>query len=326
MQSLLNYNTFGIDQSCHKIYEPATVEELQAIIPILRKEPLLIIGGGSNLLLTKDFDGNVLHPVIKGIEQSGELLRCGAGETWDDVVEYAVNNGLYGIENLSVIPGDVGASVVQNIGAYGVEVQDVLYSIEAVEIATGEQVKISPAICEYGYRSSRFKGEWKGKYVITHVIYKLDSHFTPKVDYGNIRRVLEEKGIKTPTAHDVRSAIISVRNAKLPDPKVEGNAGSFFVNPVVTKEKFEQLLAQYPDMPHYNISEKEEKIPAGWLIEQCGWKGKTLGMAGVHDKQALVLVNKGGAKGEDIVRLCNRIRSDVSERFGITITPEVNIV
>ena len=326
MQSLLNYNTFGIDQSCRKIYEPATVEELQAIIPILRKEPLLIIGGGSNLLLTKDFDGNVLHPVIKGIEQSGKLLRCGAGETWDDVVEYAVNNGLYGIENLSVIPGDVGASVVQNIGAYGVEVQDVLYSIEAVEIATGEQVKISPAICEYGYRSSRFKGEWKGKYVITHVIYKLDSHFTPKVDYGNIRRVLEEKGIKTPTAHDVRSAIISVRNAKLPDPKVEGNAGSFFVNPVVTKEKFEQLLAQYPDMPHYNISEKEEKIPAGWLIEQCGWKGKTLGMAGVHDKQALVLVNKGGAKGEDIVRLCNRIRSDVSERFGITITPEVNIV
>ena len=332
MQSLLHHNTFGIDQSCWRIYEPETVDQLLAVLPELRKAPLLTIGGGSNLLLTKDFEGNVLHPVMKGIaEVEGEeegivLLRCGAGEVWDDVVEYAVDHELYGIENLSIIPGEVGASAVQNIGAYGVEVKDCIHGIEAVEIATGRMVQIKPEECEYGYRYSRFKGEWKGRYVITYVTYRLSRVFTPHLDYGNVRGMLEAKGIETVTAADVRKVIIDMRNSKLPDPEVEGNAGSFFMNPVVSREKFESLLVEYPDMPHYKVSDAEEKIPAGWMIEQCGWKGRTLGKAGVHDRQALVLVNKGGATGQDIVRLCNQIRQDVMERFGISINPEVNII
>lgn len=329
-QSLLRYNTFGIEQYCNHIYEPSTVEQLQDLLPELRKAPLLVIGGGSNLLLTKDFDGNVLHLAIKGIEATetadGVLLRCGAAEVWDDVVAYAVGKGYYGIENLSIIPGEVGASAVQNIGAYGVEVREYIHKIEAVEILTGSRVEINPADCEYGYRYSKFKNEWKGKYVITYVTYRLNREFTPRTDYGTIRRVLEEQGVTQPTAADVRQAIISVRNSKLPDPKTEGNAGSFFMNPVVSRTKFEALLSQYPDMPHYRVSETEEKIPAGWMIEQCGWKGKTLGNAGVHDRQALVLVNKGGATGADIVRLCERIRSDVFARFGVNISPEVNII
>jgi len=330
VQSLLHYNTFGIDCSCKRIYEPATVEELRTILPLLRKEPLLVIGGGSNLLLTKDFDGNVLHPLMKGIKvtetQDSVLMRCGASEVWDEVVEYAVKHGFYDMENLSLIPGEVGASAVQNIGAYGMEAQNVIYSLEAIEIATGECITILNKDCDYAYRYSKFKGEWKGLYVITYVTYKLSKVFTPRLDYGNLRNVLKEKGIDSPSAEDVRKAVIEIRKAKLPDPEVEGNAGSFFMNPVVSKEKFESLQAQYPMMPHYYISDTEEKIPAGWMIDQCGWKGKSLGRAGVHDKQALVLVNRGGATGKEIVELCETIRKDVKHRFGVDIKPEVNII
>ncbi len=331
MQSLLNYNTFGIDHSCKKIYEPRTVAELQEMLPMLRKEPLLIVGGGSNLLLTRDFEGNVLHPMIKGIERDSQgdggcTLRIGAGEVWDDVVQCTVEENLSGMENLSLIPGDVGASAVQNIGAYGVEAKDLICLIEAVEIATGEIVKISPSECNYGYRYSRFKDEWKGKYVITHVTYKLSEKFEPRLDYGNLRSVLQERGINNPSLRDVRDVIIEIRNAKLPDPKVEGNAGSFFMNPIVSKEKAENLIKEYPNMPHYNISETEEKIPAGWLIEQSGWKGKTLGRAGVHAKQALVLVNKGGATGKEILALSDAVCKTVREKFGIELKPEVNII
>lgn len=326
MTSLLNHNTFGINQSCKALYEPTTVKELKDILPCLRNEPLLIIGGGSNLLLTKDFDGNVLHPCIMGKEINGELLRCGAGEEWDSVVEYAVENGLYDMENLSLIPGEVGASPVQNIGAYGMEAKDIIYKIEAVEISTGKEVVINPEDCHYAYRYSRFKDEWKGRYVVTYVTYKLSHSFTPRLDYGNLRTTLSSQGIMEPTAMDVRQAVISIRNAKLPDPKEEGNAGSFFMNPVVGKEKFESLLKEYPQMPHYNVDAEHEKIPAGWMIEQCGWKGKTLGRAGVHSKQALVLVNKGDATGEEVVALCQAIRRDVMDKFGIDIHPEVNII
>lgn len=338
MQSLLSYNTFGIDQSCKKIYEPETIDELRDILSIIKDEPLLIIGGGSNLLLTKDFEGNVLHLNFKGIElvanteyvtakeQDVVLLRCGASEIWDDVVNYAVEHNYYGIENLSIIPGEVGASAVQNIGAYGVEVKDYIYEIEAIEISTGNKVLIQPEDCDYAYRYSRFKKEWKGKYVVTHVTYKLHTCFTPHIEYGNIKNILRQKGVTNPTALDIRNAIIEVRNAKLPDPKIEGNAGSFFVNPVVSKEIFNRLIEKYPDMPHYHVNENEEKIPAGWLIERCGWKGKSLGRAGVHQNQALVLVNRGGAKGADIVRLCQQIQKDVFEQFGISISPEVNII
>ncbi len=332
MQSLLQYNTFHIDQACRRIYEPTTVGALKALLPALRREPLLVIGGGSNLLLTKDFDGNVLHPVIKGIDiqissndDKSVLVRCGAGEVWDDVIEYAVANGYYDMENMSLIPGEVGASAIQNVGAYGMEAKDVIYNVEAVEIETGRNVAFVNGDCGYAYRYSKFKAEWKGRYVVTYVTYKLSKSFTPRLDYGNLRAVLERKGIMSPTAQDVRQAVIDIRQAKLPDPKVEGNAGSFFMNPIVSKAKFEDIYARFPNMPYYIVGE-EYKIPAGWMIEQCGWKGKTLGNAGVHSCQALVLVNKGGAKGADIVALCNAVRADVFSTFGIDIHPEVNII
>ena len=330
MQSLLNHNTFGIDQGCNALYEPTSVEELRATLAMLCKEPLLVIGGGSNLLLTQDFEGNVLHPLIKGIEVSEKdayiLMRCGAGEVWDEVVDYAVSHGYYDMENLSHIPGEVGASVVQNIGAYGMEVQDVVYKIEAIETETGKEVVITPEECDYAYRYSKFKGEWKGRYVVTYVTYKLSKNFTPRLGYGNLSAVLQQKGIENPTASDVRSAVIDIRKSKLPEPEIEGNAGSFFMNPVVDRDKFSELIEKYPNMPHYNVGDDKVKIPAGWMIEQCGWKGKSMGRAAVHDKQALVLVNKGGATGKEILALCDAIRSDVKSRFGIEIRPEVNIV
>lgn len=330
MQSLLNHNTFGIDQGCNALYEPTSVEELRATLAMLCKEPLLVIGGGSNLLLTRDFEGNVLHPLIKGIEVSEKdayiLMRCGAGEVWDEVVDYAVSHGYYDMENLSHIPGEVGASVVQNIGAYGMEVQDVVYKIEAIETETGKEVVITPEECDYAYRYSKFKGEWKGRYVVTYVTYKLSKNFTPRLGYGNLSAVLQQKGIENPTASDVRRAVIDIRKSKLPEPEIEGNAGSFFMNPVVDRDKFSELIERYPNMPHYNVGDDKVKIPAGWMIEQCGWKGKSMGRAAVHDKQALVLVNKGGATGKEILALCDAIRSDVKSRFGIEIRPEVNIV
>ena len=331
MQSLLYYNTFGIDQSCRALYESDSVSVLQALLPALRNQPLLVIGGGSNLLLTKDFDGNVLRPAIKGItivsddDADSVLLRCGAGEVWDEVIAYAVAHGYYDMENMSLIPGEVGASAIQNVGAYGMEAKDVIHTVEALEIATGNAATFTCADCCYAYRYSRFKAEWKGKYIVTHVTYRLSKTFTPRLDYGNLRAVLERKGITVPTAQDVRQAVIEIRQSKLPDPKEEGNAGSFFMNPIVSKEKFDELYALYPNMPYYVVGEKY-KIPAGWMIEQCGWKGKTLGRAGVHSRQALVLVNKGGATGAEILALCNAVRADVQRTFGIDIHPEVNII
>ena len=326
--SLKAHNTFGIDAKCGRFLEYETVEEAQEAAAILRESavPYIIIGGGSNLLLTKDFEGFVVHSAIKGIAFEANRMCCGSGETWDDVVDKSLANGLYGLENLSLIPGDVGASAVQNIGAYGVEVQSFVHKVYAVEIATGKTTVIGGEQCEYGYRDSRFKHDWKNRYLITAVEYELLSTFAPRLVYGNICSELERKGISQPTAMQVRETIIDIRNAKLPDPKVTGNAGSFFMNPVVSREKYEQLAAQYEGMPHYDVDDAHVKIPAGWMIDQCGWKGKSLGRAGVHDKQALVLVNRGGATGAEIVALCDAIRNDVKARFGIDIYPEVNIV
>ena len=208
---------------------------------------------------------------------------------------------------------------------YGVEAKDIIYKVEAVEIATGRVVVFDNADCEYSYRQSKFKHEWKDKYLVTHVIYRLQKTFRPDLDYGNIRSALEAKCIAEPTAQQLRDVIIEIREAKLPDPKVLGNAGSFFMNPIVEKAKYEELAALYPGMPHYTIDDSHEKIPAGWMIDQCGWKGKSLGRAGVHDKQALVLVNRGGATGEEIVKLCETIQEDVKQKFGIEIHPEVNV-
>lgn len=327
--SLLQHNTFGIDAKCSRYLEYSTVAEAQEVAKILRASDTsyIIIGGGSNLLLTKDYDGIVVRSTVScQLSTVNSQLACGSGEVWDDVVAYCVDHQLYGAENLSLIPGDVGASAVQNIGAYGVEVKDLITSVEAVEIATGDIRIFSKEECGYAYRDSRFKHEWKNRYLITHVTYQLQTVFEPRLDYGNIRAELERKGITKPTAQQLRQVIIDIRNAKLPDPKVMGNAGSFFMNPIVTKEKYEQLASQYEGMPHYTVDADHEKIPAGWMIEKCGWKGKSMGRAGVHDKQALVLVNRGGATGQEIVALCETIQRDVKEKFGIEIFPEVNII
>jgi len=326
--NLKTHNTFGIDAKCSRFLEYESVAEAQKVAKILRESsiPYIIIGGGSNLLLTKDYEGIVVHSACKGVERRGNSLICGSGEVWDDIVAKSIAMQLYGAENLSLIPGDVGASAVQNIGAYGSEVKDLIRKIKAVEISTGTVREFNHTECEYGYRQSRFKHEWKNRFLIISVEYELSEAFQPRLDYGNIRAELERRNITEPTAQQLRDTIIDIRNAKLPDPKVMGNAGSFFMNPIVSREKYEQLAAQYEGMPHYEIDADHVKIPAGWMIDQCGWKGKSLGRAGVHDKQALVLVNRGGATGAEIVALCEAIQKDVKAKFDIDIHPEVNII
>ncbi len=328
--NLLAHNTFAIDAFCRRFMEYASADEAVQIAKELT-QPFLLIGGGSNLLLTKDYEGTVVRSAVKGMQvlsdQDDEVLvRVGSGEEWDDIVARFVAHGWYGAENLSLIPGHVGASAVQNIGAYGTEVCSLIDTVEAVRVGDGSLHHIKAGDCNYGYRQSRFKQEWKNQFLITHVVYRLSKTFVPRLDYGNIRTELQRCGIEQPTAEELRQVIIAIRKEKLPDPKVEGNAGSFFMNPVVGRRKFESLQAEYPQMPHYYIDEQHEKIPAGWMIDQCGWKGRTVGRAGVHDKQALVLVNRGGATGQEIVELCEHIRKDVLQRFGILINPEVNII
>lgn len=325
--SLLNHNTFGMDMRAKRYVEYDNEEELKNLIPTLQGE-LLHIGGGSNLLFKGDYDGTVLHSAIKGIEVLDEgaddvLVRVGAGEVWDDFVAWSVGHGYGGVENLSLIPGEIGASAVQNIGAYGAEAKDVIASVEAIELSSGQKRVFGTAECDYAYRQSIFKKQLKGKYAITYVTYRLQKHPELKLEYGNIRSVLGDK--ENLTIADVRQAIIDIRNAKLPDPKVQGNAGSFFMNPVVSREKFLSLQKEYPTMPFYEV-EGGVKIPAGWMIDQCGWKGKALGRAGVHDKQALVLVNLGGATSDEIIALCETICKDVHDKFGIDIHPEVNLI
>lgn len=324
--SLLNHNTFGMDVEAKRFVEYDSEEELIGLLPSLESK-YLHIGGGSNLLFRGNFDGTILHSVIKGIEiqeNCGEyvLVRVGAGVVWDDFVAWTVERGWGGIENLSLIPGEVGASAVQNIGAYGVEAKDVIVQVKAIHLKTGEKRSFVTDECCYAYRQSIFKNELKGQYAITYVTYKLKVRPTLKLSYGNMKALLEKKNV---TVSDVRQFIIDTRNAKLPDPKVQGNAGSFFMNPVVSRDKFQEIQKDYPQMPYYEV-ENGVKIPAGWMIEQCGWKGKSLGKAGVHEKQALVLVNLGGASSEEIVTLYNAVCKDVKETFGIDIHPEVNFI
>lgn len=329
MYSLLSYNTFGIDVSAARFLEYTSVEELQQLIAQgAVTTPFLHIGGGSNLLFSKDYDGLILHSRIEGIEVTEEdarsvSVRVGAGIVWDDFVAYCVERGWYGAENLSLIPGEVGASAVQNIGAYGVEVKDLITAVETVNIQ-GEKRVYSVEECEYAYRNSLFKRPENKSVFVTYVRFRLskEAHYT--LDYGTIRQELD----KYPelTLPVVRKVIIDIRESKLPDPKVMGNAGSFFMNPIVPKEKLADLQREYPQIPYYELTDGRVKIPAGWMIDQCGWKGKSLGPAAVHDKQALVLVNKGGAKGSDIIALSDAVRASVREKFGIDIHPEVNFV
>ena len=338
--SLLGHNTFGIDAKCDRYVEFSSEEEVVSFFASNSVRDYMLLGSGSNLLLTGDYSGTVFTPeqrfeaVVEDENADRVSLRCWAGTVFDDVVEYGVHQGYHGIENLSIIPGEVGASAVQNIGAYGAEVRDVIERVEAIEISTGRKFTFAPEECDYSYRQSKFKNEWRDLFFITHVTYRLSKHFSPHLDYGNIRSALASKGITDPSAIELRQTVIDIRHAKLPDPEVEGNAGSFFMNPVVDAAKYHALQAQYPDMPYYVVRSADGtcaaesnafKIPAGWMIDQCGWKGKSLGCAGVHDKQALVLVNRGGATEQDILRLCRTIQRDVSDRFGIDLKTEVNI-
>jgi UDP-N-acetylmuramate dehydrogenase len=329
--SLLPYNTFGIDVKADYFVEYDSITDLQAALQldIVKQNRILHIGGGSNLLFLKDFNGVVLHSAIKTIEKVREdansvYLEVGSGVVWDDLVAYCVDNGWGGVENLSLIPGEVGASAVQNIGAYGVEVQDVIEEVDAVEVENAVVRTFSNKECRYGYRNSIFKSELKGKFIITSILFRLDKTPNFKLNYQHLEEeVLKSGGVNL---QNIRQTIIAIRESKLPDPKVAGNAGSFFMNPVITKEHFKLLQEKRPNIPHYFVSEIEEKVPAGWLIDQCGWKGKQIGNAGVHDKQALVLVNKGGASGAEIVHLAEQIQASVKETFGIELKPEVNYI
>lgn len=330
--SLLPYNTFGMNVKAARFVEYESVDELRHFLCERQDKnvPLLHVGKGSNLLFVSDYRGIVLHSGIKGIQVVQETddfvdLRVGAGEIWDDLVDYTVRKGWYGAENLSLIPGEVGASAVQNIGAYGVEAKDLIVSVETVSVATGEPRVFTNEECRYAYRESIFKQELKGKYIVTYVTYRLKKHPVYHLDYGNIRAELEKEN-ETLSLAVLRRIIIRIREAKLPDPEKIGNAGSFFMNPIVPVAQFEALCKEYPDMPHYKVDENRVKIPAGWMIDRCGWKGKHVGRVGVHDKQALVLVNLGGATGEEVVRLSEEIVRSVEEKFGITICPEVNFI
>ena len=325
---LLSHNTFGMSCRARRFVEYDSEDELCRFLSceVVPGTRLLHIGSGSNLLLTGDFDGTVLHSGIKTIERMREddervWLRIGSGMVWDELVSYTVESELYGAENLSLIPGEVGASAVQNIGAYGVEAKDIIETVEAIDLTSGKRRSFSNADCRYAYRSSIFKHELKGQYAVTYVTFRLSKVRRLHLDYGNISSL-----VSNPSLREVRETIIRVRREKLPDPNVMGNAGSFFMNPVITAEEFNALQAFYPSMPHYETPEGGIKIPAAWLIEQCGWKGRSLGRAGVYEKQPLVLVNLGGATAEEVMTLANTVSDDVKDKFGIRISPEVNIV
>ena len=330
--SLLPYHTFGMDVKTSVFIEYTSVDELKQILQQenLSDKKWLHIGGGSNLLFTGDYEGVILHSAIKGTEivyedDESVHVRVGAGEVWDDFVAYTVNQDWYGAENLSLIPGEVGASAVQNIGAYGMEAKDLIVKVEALDVTTGNDSVFTNTECRYAYRESIFKKEWKGRYIITYVTYRLSKRPQFHLDYGNVKGELEKQGCEL-TLKNVRDVIIRIREAKLPDPKVQGNAGSFFMNPVIPRMQYESLLAKYPEMPHYKVDEEWVKVPAAWMIDRCGWKGKRMGNAGVHDKQALVLVNCGGATGQEIITLSQHIQQSVYESFGIAIVPEVNFI
>ncbi len=335
--SLLEHNTFGIEAKARYFAEYSSVNELKhelnSYLSMRETDQdihVLHIGGGSNLLFLKDFDGLVLHSAIKDIEVTAEddssvNVRVGAGVVWDDLVQETLHRGWYGLENLSLIPGEVGASAVQNIGAYGAEVKDYIQRVWLFDLRSMEEKVMTAGEMQYAYRYSILKSNaLRGRYAVTHVEYRLSKTFTPHLEYGGLKKAVE--GMDNLDALTLRKLIIDLRNSKLPDTKVLGNAGSFFMNPIVERSVFEKLLALYPEMPHYDVDTNRVKIPAGWLIEQAGWKGKDLGCAGVYERQALVLVNRGGAKGEDIVRLCETVRKDVREQFGIEIHPEVNFI
>lgn len=330
-QSLRQLNTFGIDVAAAG-YAPFTnvAGLLQLLEHIPPSQLAMVLGGGSNILFTRPVEGYVLHNRIEGIEVVAQddacvYVRAGAGVVWHHLVAYAVQQGWGGLENLSLIPGSVGAAPIQNIGAYGVELKDVLHSLEALEIATGQVKTFTAAACAFGYRNSYFKQAGKNKYIITSVTCKLQKQPRINTSYGAIAQELQAMGLAQPTIADVSQAVIRIRQSKLPDPAVTGNAGSFFKNPVIPLHKMEQLRQQHPTLPGYPDAHEKIKVPAAWLIEQCGWKGYRRGDAGVHPKQALVLVNYAHATGQEILQLSQDIADSVLQKFGIALEREVNV-
>ena len=335
--SLQPYNTFGIEAKARYWVAVTSVTQLQELLrlPDYFDVPKLILGGGSNVLFTQDFEGLAIKMDIQGVtvveeDEEHVWVQAGAGVNWHALVMYSIEQGYGGLENMSLIPGTVGAAPMQNIGAYGVEMKDVFVSLEAVSIASGDLRTFIHADCQFGYRNSVFKQQYKGQYIITAVTLRLDKQPTVNTSYGAIEetlaQLLSDRPHDKPSIREVSQAVINIRRSKLPDPTQIGNAGSFFKNPVISRKHFNDLQTRYENIPGYPVSDQEVKVPAGWLIEQCGWKGKRLGAIGVHDKQALVLVNYGGGKGKDIKELAYQIQESVKQKFNIAIEPEVNML
>jgi len=329
---LIACNTFGLSSRARFVVEINNERELQELLNLeeFKKYEKLFLGGGSNVLFTKNFEGMVVLNKLKGIEIAKEdaenvFIKSMGGEWWNDLVNFTVDRGYWGIENLTLVPGTVGATPVQNIGAYGVELKDVLESVEAYEIETGVKKNFSNKECEFGYRDSVFKNKLKGRYFISAITLKLGKTENKNVRYKALQEYLDKNEIEIHSVKDISNAVAEIRRSKLPDPKIIGNAGSFFKNVFVNENKLEELKKIYPEIPSFKEGETI-KIPAGWLIEQCGWKGKKIGNVGVHDKQALVLVNHGGATGEEIKNLAYEIIDSVYQKFGLKLTPEVNLI
>lgn len=327
--SLRHLNTFGVAASAQAylpVTDPAQLEQVRQDA-MLAALPRLVLGGGSNILLTRDFPGLVLHMGIKGIEIIGEdetatYVRAAAGENWHQFVLWTLEHGLGGLENLSLIPGSVGAAPIQNIGAYGIEIKDRFHALTLFDFTTGEQRVLDKAACRFAYRDSVFKHELRDRAVVLDVTFALPKQWQPNVRYADVALELAARLITEPTAQDISAAVIAIRTRKLPDPAVIGNAGSFFKNPVVTPAQRDSLLQRYPQMVNYAQPDGSVKLAAGWLIDQCGWKGRTAGAAGVYENQALVLVNRGGASGADIAQLAAAIQADVAQRFDVQLEPE----
>jgi UDP-N-acetylmuramate dehydrogenase len=331
--SLRALNTFGIDAKAAHFLEVTDIAQLDALYrePSLRTMPRLILGGGSNLLLTKDFSGLVLHIATQGIAITGEdgqqvFVTAQAGENWHAFVQWTLAQGLPGLENLSLIPGNVGASPIQNIGAYGSELADFFHSLTAFDMTSGELFHLSKMDCAFAYRDSIFKHALRDRAIILEVSFALPKSWQPNLRYAELAAELASRGVANPSAQEIADAVIAIRTRKLPDPAKVGNAGSFFKNPVVSAEQRNSLLAQYPALVSYPQADGSYKLAAGWLIDQCGWKGRSMGAAGVHENQALVLVNRGGATGADVLRLSNKIREEVQAKYGVMLEAEPLIV
>jgi UDP-N-acetylmuramate dehydrogenase len=330
--SLKKYNTFGIEAKARQFVSVQSVDEL---ITVLNENPTtkkFILGGGSNMLLTQDIDALVIHLDLKGkkiIDENDDFVwvESQGGENWHEFVIWTIDQNFGGLENLSLIPGNVGTTPIQNIGAYGVEIKDTFVLCEAIHIETQELIIFTNEKCKFGYRESIFKNEVKDEFIITSVVFKLTKkEHKLNTSYGAIEAELEKQHISNPTLKDVSNAVISIRQSKLPDPKELGNSGSFFKNPVILKTDFEKIQQKFPEMPHYVVSETEVKVPAGWLIEQAGFKGKRFGDAGIHKNQALVLVNYGNATGQEILAVAKDIQATIEAAFSISIQTEVNII